>query len=168
MIPSMLSRSLAVVCALALAICVGPLPAAQAGKKGGNKGKPEQEQNPDQQKEQDQQQSGKSDDKSEKNPSDSKQEGKPEEKKDSGESAFGDMKKHEEPPPPPPENTQQVGGTPEKKENEQKEQMDPALALPMQKLEQLRNQDSPAQLFQLMDGDRKSEKKPGQKSGKNW
>ena len=41
---------------------------------------------------------------------------------------------------------------------------DPALALPMQKLEQIRNQDSPAQLFQLMEGDRKAQKK----SGKDW
>jgi Ca-activated chloride channel family protein len=81
-----------------------------------------------------------------------------------GESAFGDMKSKEEPPPPPPENTQQVGGAPEKKQEEAKEQMDPALALPLQKLEQLRNQDSPAQLFQMMEG----EKKPAKKTGKDW
>jgi Ca-activated chloride channel family protein len=61
-----------------------------------------------------------------------------------------------------------VGGSPEKKSEEPREQLDPSLALPMQKLEQLRNQDSPAQLFQLMDGDRKSDKKSGPKSGKNW
>ncbi len=74
------------------------------------------------------------------------------------------MKSKEEPPPPPPENTQQVGGAPEKKQEEAKEQMDPALALPLQKLEQLRNQDSPAQLFQMMEG----EKKPAKKTGKDW
>jgi Ca-activated chloride channel family protein len=91
-----------------------------------------------------------------------KQDSKPPEPKP-GESAFGDMNKKEEPPPPPPQNTQKVGGSHEKKE-EPKEPTDPSLALPMQKLEQLRNQDSPAQLFQLMEGD----KKPARKTGKDW
>ena len=72
------------------------------------------------------------------------------------------MTKKEEPPPPPPQSTQKVGGAPEKKD-EQKE-LDPALALPMQKLEQLKNQDSPAQLFQLMEGERKAPKK----TSKDW
>jgi Ca-activated chloride channel homolog len=90
-------------------------------------------------------------------------ESKPPEQKPDGESAFGDMNKKEEPPPPPQQNTQKVGGAPERKE-EAKEPTDPSLALPMQKLEQLRNQDSPAQLFQLMEGD----KKPVKKSGKDW
>ena len=83
-----------------------------------------------------------------------------------GESAFGDMKKNEPPLPPPPEDpgTQKVGGTPEKKEADQPP-ADPSLALPLQKLEQLRSQDSPAHLFQLMEG----EKKPGVKTkGKDW
>lgn len=88
---------------------------------------------------------------------DAKQEPKP-----PGESAFGDMKKEEAPPPPPPGNTQKVGGAPERKENEPAG--DPALALPLQKLDQLRNQDSPAQLFQLMEGDQK----PTKKTGKDW
>ena len=82
-----------------------------------------------------------------------------------GESAFGDMKKNE-PPPPPQEDpgTQKVGGQAEKKESEQ-QLADPSLALPLQKLEQLRNQDSPAHLFQLMEG----EKKPATKTkGKDW
>jgi Ca-activated chloride channel family protein len=92
-----------------------------------------------------------------------KQDTKPPEQKPPGESAFGDMNKKEEPPPPPPQSTQKVGGAPEKKE-EAKQPLDPALALPMQKLDQLRNQDSPAQLFQLMEGDRKSTKK----TGKDW
>ena len=82
-----------------------------------------------------------------------------------GESAFGDMKKNEPPPPPPPDpGTQKVGGTPEKKEADQ-QPADPSLALPLQKLEQLRNQDSPAHLFQLMDGDRKPATKM---KGKDW
>jgi Ca-activated chloride channel family protein len=79
------------------------------------------------------------------------------------ESAFGDMK---EPPkaPPPSRDTQKVGGTPEKKDAEQKP-ADPQLALPLQKLDQLRNQDSPAQLFQLMDAGKKTAPK---KKGKDW
>ena len=117
---------------------------------------------------QDQKQSQKKDDKSDKNPSSANQPPKPPEKKEPGDSAFGDMQKKTEPPPPPPENTQKVGGSPEKKEHEPPEQLDPALAQPMQKLEQLRSQDSPAQLFQLMEGDRKSDRKSGPKSGKNW
>lgn len=92
-----------------------------------------------------------------------KDESKPPPSDPSGESAFGDMNK-KDPPPPPPQNMQKVGGTPEKKD-EPREPLDPALALPMQKLDQLRNQDSPAQLFQLMEGDKKQ---PQKKSGKNW
>lgn len=88
---------------------------------------------------------------------------KPPEQKPPGESAFGDMNKKEEPPPPPPQSTQKVGGSPEQKD-EPREPIDPSLALPLQKLDQLRNQDSPAQLFQLMEGDRK----PVKKTGKDW
>ncbi|MCX6956318.1 MAG: hypothetical protein NTV51_29645 [Verrucomicrobia bacterium] len=87
-------------------------------------------------------------------------------KEKQGESAFGDMKKNEPPPPPPQPDpgTQKVGGTPEKKPEDQ-QPSDPALALPLQKLEQLRNQDSPARLFQMMEG----EKKPAVKTkGKDW
>lgn len=78
------------------------------------------------------------------------------------ESAFGDMR--DDPPPPPSSETQKVGGTPEKKEGEPGE-LDPALTMPLQKLDQLRNQDSPARLFQLMQG----EQKPAPaKGGRNW
>jgi Ca-activated chloride channel family protein len=101
-------------------------------------------------------------DSSQKQDPNQKQDSKPPEQKP-GESAFGDMNKKEEPPPPPQQNTQKVGGAPEKKE-EANEPADPSLALPMQKLEQLRNQDSPAQLFQLMEGEKKATKK----TGKNW
>jgi Ca-activated chloride channel family protein len=81
------------------------------------------------------------------------------------ESAFGDMKQHEPPPPPKPQpgETQKVGGVPEKKESAQP--ADPALAVPLQKLDQLRNQDSPAELFQLMDADKKPAPK---KKSKDW
>ncbi len=80
-------------------------------------------------------------------------------------SAFGDMKDKQQPPPPPQGETQKVGGTPEKKEGDPKESADPSLAMPLQKLDQLRNQDSPAKLFRLMEG----EKKPTPaKKGKDW
>ena len=92
-----------------------------------------------------------------------KPDAKPPEPKPQGESAFGDMNKKEPPPPPPPESTQKVGGNHEKAD-QPPEPVDPSLALPLQKLEQLRNQDSPAQLFQLMEGERKAVKK----TGKNW
>ena len=71
-----------------------------------------------------------------------------------------------EPPanPPPSGETQKVGGAPEKPPGEPKE-VDPALTLPLQKLDQLRSEDSPAKLFQLMEG----EKKPmPAKKGKDW
>ncbi|MDB6169989.1 MAG: von Willebrand factor type [Verrucomicrobia bacterium] len=79
------------------------------------------------------------------------------------ESAFGDMKDRRPPPPPSPD-TQKVGGAPEKKDGEPPPS-DPQLALPLQKLDQLRNQDSPAELFQLMDTDKKSAPR---KKGKDW
>lgn len=105
----------------------------------------------DQQKEQQQQQ----------NPSDA---AKPEDKQGGQQdSAFGDMHEKSEPPPPP-RDTQKVGGAPEKQKGD-KEPADPSLAMPLQKLDQIRNQDSPARLFQLMEG----EKKPAPaKPGKNW
>ncbi len=103
-------------------------------------------------------------DSSEKQEPSEKKDEKPAEQKPPGESAFGDMNKKEEPPPPPPpQSTQKVGGAQEKKD-EQKEALDPSLALPLQKLDQLRSQDSPAQLFQLMEGERKGTKKPA----KDW
>ncbi len=76
-------------------------------------------------------------------------------------SAFGDMKEHE---PPPSHENQKVGGVPEKKESE-KQPRDPSLALPLQKLDQLRNSDSPAELFQMMDPHAKA--KPA-KTAKDW
>jgi len=92
-----------------------------------------------------------------------KQDAEPGDQQPPGESAFGDMQPKDAPPPPPPGDTQKVGGTPEQK-GEPPESIDPALALPLQKLEQLRNQDSPAELFQLMEGERRPAKQPG----KNW
>ena len=79
------------------------------------------------------------------------------------ESAFGNMKDRAQPPPPPPENSQKVGGVPAKQGDQPP--TDPSLALPLQKLDQLRNQDSPAELFQLMEGEKKSTAK---KPAKDW
>jgi len=84
--------------------------------------------------------------------------------------AFGDMKDQQEQkadeqkpsqPPPPQPGTQKVGG---QKEEKSAEQADPELAMPLQKLEQVRNQDSPAKLQQLMQGQQQKPKG----TGKNW
>ena len=66
--------------------------------------------------------------------------------------------------PPPSREMQKVGGTPEKRDAD-KAPLDSQLALQLQKLDQLRNQDSPAELFQLMDTDKKTTPK---KTGKDW
>lgn len=127
----------------------------------------QQKQDQPQQQDQQKQQSGSPDQEQQNKPPPERSE-KPDAQKSKDEnqrnpqSAFGSMK---EPPPPPPSNeTQKVGGAPERKTGEPKD-VDPALVLPLQKLEQLRNQDSPAKLFQLMDGSKKPE--PAKK-GKDW
>lgn len=116
----------------------------------------------------DQQNSEKQDGKSEKNEQgegqqDQKQKQDPQQQ---DESAFGDMSKKDQPPPPPPpqENMQQVGGA--EKESAQQPPADPALAIPLQKLDQLRTQDSPAHLFQLMEPDK--DKRAPKKPTKDW
>lgn len=101
-----------------------------------------------QQKDQQEQQSGDSSDQKEQNPSQSDQQ----KSADEQESAFGDMK-DQQPPPERPQETQKVGGVPERKEGDAPPP-DPALALPLQKLDQLKSQDSPAELFKLMEGDK--------------
>ncbi|MBI5381280.1 MAG: VWA domain-containing protein [Opitutae bacterium] len=128
------------------------------------------QQNSDQnQQQQKQQQSEKSEPKDQKqNQSSSQQQQQQQDQKQQSQerqSAFGDMaddKKQQPPPPPQSNETQKVGGAEKKPATEK---TDPALALPLQKLEQLKNQDSPARLFQLMEG----EKKPNSaKKGKDW
>ena len=80
--------------------------------------------------------------------------------------AFGDMKDQKDqkpqPKPQPPPGTQKVGGQQDKKNEEQSQ--DPELAMPLQKLEQVRNQDSPAKLQQLMQGQQQKPKT----TGKDW
>lgn len=71
----------------------------------------------------------------------------------------------EEPPPPEKANTgetQKIGGQPSQRQDAK---VDPSLALPIQKLDQLRNQDSPAKLFQMMDS---RENKTPPKKGRDW
>lgn len=80
--------------------------------------------------------------------------------------AFGDMKekpeqKKPEPKPQPQPGTQKVGGQQEKKPAEP---VDAELAMPLQKLDQVRHQDSPAKLQQLLQGQQPKQKTPG----KNW
>lgn len=83
--------------------------------------------------------------------------------------AFGDMKDQQEKPQtpdpksqPPKPGTQKVGGQQDKKTAEEQ---DPELAMPLQKLDQVRNQDSPAKLQQLMQGQPQQKPKP---NGKDW
>ena len=80
--------------------------------------------------------------------------------------AFGDMKdqadqKAEPKMPPPKPGTQKVGGQQDKKPEGQD---DPELAMPLQKLEQVRSQDSPAKLQLLMQGQQQKTKAPA----KDW
>jgi Ca-activated chloride channel homolog len=81
--------------------------------------------------------------------------------------------KQEQPPPdkpasnPPPErantgDTQRIGG---QTEPPGEAKADPSLALPIQKLDQLRNQDSPAELFEMLDS---RMQKPPPKKGRDW
>lgn len=126
----------------------------------------QQQQNQDQ-KNQDQQNQNSS---AQPKPSEQKDQQQPENQKPNpdgkpAESAFGNMQDREKPPPPSHEN-QKVGGVAEKKEGD-KTPEESALTLPLQKLDQLRNQDSPAELFQLMDADRKKEP-DNKKKGKDW
>ena len=80
--------------------------------------------------------------------------------------AFGDMKeqkdkKPDQKPPQPKPGTQKVGGQQDKQPTEP---VDPDLAMPLQKLDQVRNQDSPAKLQQLMQGPQQKAKS----NGKDW
>ncbi|MDD2764451.1 MAG: VWA domain-containing protein [Opitutaceae bacterium] len=74
------------------------------------------------------------------------------------------------PPPPPPKpseqantgETQKIGG---QAQSPSDAKSDPSLVLPIQKLDQLRNQDSPAELFQMLDS---RNSKPSPKKGRDW
>lgn len=124
---------------------------------------------------QDKQQQSSQNSQDQKNGSQQQQDQKDGQQKQDAQSAFGDMKKAGEQSPQadqqPPEQqessaTQKVGGT-DQDEQKKKENADPALTLPLQKLDQLRTEDSPAKLFQIMDaqGGKKPTPKP---KGKDW
>ncbi|MEI6107941.1 MAG: hypothetical protein WCR49_13135 [Opitutae bacterium] len=70
--------------------------------------------------------------------------------------------KEKKPQPPPQPGNQKVGGQQDKKAEEQSQ--DPELAMPLQKLDQVRNQDSPAKLQQLMQGQQQKPKP----TAKDW
>lgn len=82
--------------------------------------------------------------------------------------AFGDMKDKPDqktPPKPQPQSgTQKVGGQQDKK---REDQTAPEMAVPLQKLEQVKNQDSPAKLQQIMQGQQQQQQKP-KTAGKDW
>ncbi len=64
-----------------------------------------------------------------------------------GQSAFGDPQEQPTAPPSQSGDTQQIGGQPDR---QIEAAGNPELTIPLQKLEQLRNQDAPARLYQLM------------------
>jgi len=126
-----------------------------------------QEQKDQQQQNQDQQ---KSDDQKQQEQPDQQQQDQQQQQKQN-QDAFGDMKdQSQEPKPqtpdpkaqPPKPGTQKVGGQQDKQPEEQNE--NPELAMPLQKLEQVRDQDSPAKLQQIMQGQQQKPKTPG----KDW
>ncbi len=118
----------------------------------------DQNQSQDQQQDKDQQQQ-----QSEQQKQDQQQ--KEQQSQQQNQDAFGDMKDKQdpkpEPKPQPQPGTQKVGGQQEK---QPAEPVDAELAMPLQKLEQVRNQDSPAKLQQLMQGPQPKQKP----TGKNW
>jgi Ca-activated chloride channel family protein len=121
-----------------------------------------QQQNKDQQSQQDQQNQPQSD--QEKKDQQKKEQ---QEQQKKNQDAFGDMKdpknqKPQDKPPQPKPGTQKVGGQQDKKPEGAEE--NPELALPLQKLEQVRNQDSPAKLQQIMQGEQ-TKPKP---NAKDW
>jgi Ca-activated chloride channel family protein len=76
-------------------------------------------------------------------------------------SGLGDFQKQ---PPAPDSGTQQVGGAQPQAPDPAK--TDPNLAIPLQKLDEVRNQDSPAELFEMLEN---QEPKPAPaKKGKDW
>jgi Ca-activated chloride channel family protein len=133
-----------------------------------------EDQNKDQQQGQDQkqnpQQSG-SQDQSRKDAGQDQQQKKPEDGRgQQNQSAFGDMTRPTPTPTPPgarepQEAMQKVGGV--RKDEARDPAMDnPELVVPLEKLERVKNQDSPAELFQLL---RKGEPMPTPTdTGKNW
>jgi Ca-activated chloride channel family protein len=96
--------------------------------------------------------------------------GSPQNQQTPGEPAFGDMKEKSPVPAQPrsqpaeARELQKIGGAPEKRTGDAATD-DPALVVPMAKLDQLKQQDSPAVLYQLLRGENAPPPTP---NGKNW
>jgi Ca-activated chloride channel family protein len=89
-----------------------------------------------------------------------------EQNKTNPQQAFGNMGKPSPPPDKPGQEPMQTVGGPRAANTKDPAQTDPELAVPLEKLEQVKNQDSPAALFDLL---RRSEPIPPPKNtGKNW
>jgi Ca-activated chloride channel family protein len=132
-------------------------PPQQDKKKDKDKEKQDQQKDQQQNKDQNQQQQDKGQQQSDQQKQDQQKQQEQQQKKN--QDAFGDMKddKAEKKPQPPPQpGTQKVGGQQDKKPAEQPQ--DSELAMPLQKLEQVRNQDSPAKLQQIMQGQQQKPK----------
>jgi len=130
-------------------------------KKDQEKKDQQQDQNQSQDQQQDQEQQQQQSDQQKQD-----QEQKEQQSQQQNKDAFGDMKDDPQKPEPKPQTpkdpgTQKVGGQQEK---QPAEPVDAELAMPLQKLEQVRNQDSPAKLQQLMQGPQPKQKP----TGKNW
>jgi Ca-activated chloride channel family protein len=125
-------------------------------------------QDKDQQKDQDKNKSGqqKQDEKNQQQQQDQQKQSEQKNQQD----AFGDMKDKQDqkaqpqPKPQPQTGTQKVGGQQDRK---REDQTAPELAMPLQKLEQVKNQDSPAKLQQIMQGQEQQQQKP-KTAGKDW
>ncbi len=133
-------------------------------KKDEEKKKDQQQQQPQDQKQDQQNQDQSQQDQEKKN--EQQNQDQQQQQQNQKQSAFGDMKdqqdkKSDQKPPPPKPGTQKVGGQQDKQPTEQ---VDPELAMPLQKLDQVRNQDSPAKLQQLMQGPQQKTKG----TGKDW
>lgn len=136
-----------------------------------NKQNQQQQDSKDQQK-QDQQQQQQNSSKDQQKQQEQKQEEqkdrKQQQESQQKESAFGDMKQEpekQEPrqaPQPQQEEMQTIGN---KEKKPASEKGDPNLVVPLEKLEKIKNQDSPGRLFQLMEGE-KTDTQPANK--KNW
>jgi Ca-activated chloride channel homolog len=144
----------------------------QEDKKQDEKNQEQQKQEQQQQKDQqnkDEQQQSQDQEKNEQQKQNEQEQQKQQQQQQKNQDAFGDMKDQPEQkpddskqqPPPPKPGTQKVGGQQDQKPTEP---ADPDLAMPLQKLEQVRNQDSPAKLQQLMQG---KQQKP-KTGGKDW
>lgn len=127
----------------------------------------QEQQKKDQQQKDQQQKQNEDQQKSDQQQQDQKDQQQQQQQQKQNQDAFGDMKdkpdqKDQPKPQPPKPGTQKVGGQQDKKPEDQTG--DPDLAMPLQKLEQVRNQDSPAKLQQIMQGQQQKPKPPG----KDW